>query len=215
MQRALKKIVRGLDNCDLYLSFDQNLASGDSPAASPRASVTTVSSVAASEGKSWVTVSLAVQASEVANKRVLVIDAGRKGRRSTTSLLASSLPKQIPDDLGVLKSHFERLQYLPASGLGALPGDPTFGDRLNLVLETVRPLYDLILIDGVSLSQGPAAYNLLRCADRTLLVIEHRRLSVPQVQNYVTRLQKLDLPVMGAVLNKRQYPVPGFIYNRL
>jgi protein-tyrosine kinase len=214
MRRALKKIVRGLGNCDLYLSFEQALAAAE-PVAAPHASVTTVSSIAPAEGKTWVTVSLAVQASEVASKRVLVIDARPKGRHSSTSLLASSLPMQEPDDVGVLKSHFERLQYLPVSGLGALPGDPTFSDRLNAVLASVRPSYDLILIDGVSLSHGPIAYNLLRNADRTLLVIEHRRLSVPQVRSYVTRLQKLELPVMGAVLNKRHYPVPGFIYNRL
>jgi Mrp family chromosome partitioning ATPase len=214
MQRALKKIVRGLDDCDLYLSFEQILAAAGSTAA-PRASVTTVSSIAPAEGKTWVTVSLAVQASEVANKRVLVIDAAPKSRRSSTSLLASSLPAQEPDDVGVFKSHFERLHYLPVSRLGALPGDSTFSDRLAAVLAAVRPLYDLILIDGVSLSHGATAYNLLRYADRTLLVIEHRRLSVPQVRSYVTRLQKLDLPVMGAVINKRHYPVPGFIYNRL
>jgi Mrp family chromosome partitioning ATPase len=216
MHRSLRKLVRRLDNCDLYLALIQE-ADGHTNGAPPGPRpVTAVTSTAPREGKTWVTLSLALQASEVAGKRVLVIDADVEGRRSATRLLSSSLPigEASVDDHGIVTTSFARLSYA-AMPLTTAEGPQDQIDRIRCLASAVRSEYDLLLIDGVSLSLGPVAYDLLRAADRSLFVVEHRRLAMAQIASHIERLQQLDHRVIGAVLNKRRYPVPAFLYRHL
>jgi Mrp family chromosome partitioning ATPase len=209
-------MVRRLDNCDLYLSLIQAADGHGNGASQDPRPVTAVTSTAPREGKTWVTLSLALQASEVVGKRVLVIDVDVEGRRSATRLLSSSLRLGVAstDDRGIVTTPFSGLAYAPMP-LSTAGGVPDQIDRIRCLACAVRHEYDLLLIDGVSLSLGPVAYDLLRAADRSLFVVEHRRLTMAQIASHIKRLQQLEHRVIGAVLNKRRYPVPAFVYRHL
>ncbi len=223
MHSTLKRIVRKLDDCDLYLSFTQAL--GRSSSGSRRSEegcpVTILTSSGAREGKTFVALSLALQAAGSGGRRTLLVDSGRPGRHSSTRVLTPPEPSgpagpegdggPAPDP--VRSTGFERLDLLPSRLRDGRRAGTGYREDLARTIQQLRSRYELVIVDGMSLAEGPGAYDLLRCADGALFVIEHRRFSVAQIRSYLSRLERLDIRIIGAVLNKRKYPIPSIVYN--
>jgi non-specific protein-tyrosine kinase len=83
------------------------------------------------------------------------------------------------------------------------------------VLAGLRDRYDCILLDCGSLQ---ASVNLLRvasAADGVVLVVEAGRTAKEQVERAARVIQEARGILIGLVLNKRHYPVPGWLYRML
>lgn len=82
-------------------------------------------------------------------------------------------------------------------------------------LQTLRFAFDYILLDCPALSVSDEAAMLASKIDGVIIVAEADRTRREQIQNTKQAIEAAEGNLLGLVLNKRQYTVPGWIYNRL
>jgi Mrp family chromosome partitioning ATPase len=216
MNPRLQRIARRVVDDDLLLAFTEARRRQGSEAAELPRNVTAVTSSATREGKTYVAIRLAIQNAQLHGQRTLLVDAAPDRRGSISRLVASpgKTPSQTSDPICFATglANLDLLTWGPQISRRAANGSSR-GDSLSQFLAGVVADYDLVLIDAGSMADGPAVLGILRCANRVLFVVEHRRLSAAQIRTYIGRID--TPPILGVVLNKRRYPIPGFLYRRL
>lgn len=75
--------------------------------------------------------------------------------------------------------------------------------------------YDYILLDCPPLEHNNFATMLACKADYTVLIVEAHRVRSQILNEMVSQLEQLGANILGVILNKRQHPIPRFIYNML
>ncbi|MGE0143870.1 MAG: tyrosine-protein kinase family protein [Planctomycetota bacterium] len=216
MNPRLQRIARRVEDDKLLLAFTEARRRLGGEVADLRGNVTAITSSASREGKTYVAIRLAIQNARLHGRRTLLVDAAPDRRGSMSRLIANS--KGASDRSGESVCSGTGLANLDLLSWGPRlsrrsPDGSLHTDPLSEVLAGVSANYDLVLIDSVSMADGPAVLGILRCASRVVFVVEHRRLSAPQIRAYLDRID--TPPVLGVVLNKRRYPIPGFLYRRL
>ena len=101
---------------------------------------------------------------------------------------------------------------------GLLSSDvPKFlnSDRLKARFEELRAEFDYLLVDAPSISQYADATTLGRLTDGLVLVLEANSTRKEIALNVMDKLRAAQIPVLGAVLNKRTFPIPELLYRRL
>jgi Mrp family chromosome partitioning ATPase len=76
-------------------------------------------------------------------------------------------------------------------------------------------LYDWIVLDCPPVTVYPDAVNLSAASGTGVLVIQAEKTRLEVVEEANSILQDSGLDLLGAVLNRRKYHVPEFIYRRL
>jgi hypothetical protein len=162
-------------------------------------------------GVSYVVRSLAMDLARTTEKRILVVNLSRLQRFGA----AQSLQQQhgefrnlwlLEDDteanaataLALRESHWRRNEELRRASLEAL-----------------QMSFDYVLIDCPSLKTSTAAAQLAPLVDGVALVIEAGRTRRDEIQSAQRTLALTPGRFFGFVLNKRQYPVPEWLYRRL
>jgi len=72
-----------------------------------------------------------------------------------------------------------------------------------------------VLIDAPPLSEYSDAVGLGQLADGLLLVLEANSTRRETALRITEDLSAAHVRVLGAVLNKRTFPIPGPLYNRM
>ena len=72
-----------------------------------------------------------------------------------------------------------------------------------------------VLFDLPPLSEGVAAERMAGWMDHVILVVESERVRWQTVSHAQTRLAEAHVGLLGAVLNKRRYHIPAWLYRRL
>jgi Mrp family chromosome partitioning ATPase len=83
------------------------------------------------------------------------------------------------------------------------------------MLANIREQYDAALIDCGSLESSMDLLYVAPAADGVVLVIEAGRQSKQQVDRATDLISNAGGRFLGFVLNKRRYPVPGWLYRIL
>lgn len=83
------------------------------------------------------------------------------------------------------------------------------------LLERLKARFDLIVFDPPSVDAAPDAFALAGRCDGVVLVVEAERTRWQVADAVCERLVEQGAKVLGAVLNKRRFRIPGFIYRRL
>jgi uncharacterized protein involved in exopolysaccharide biosynthesis/Mrp family chromosome partitioning ATPase len=83
------------------------------------------------------------------------------------------------------------------------------------VLGRARGAYDVVALDCPPLTRSGAALVLAPFVDVTLLVIEAEKTRATVARGVIDRIEAAGGAIDGAILNKRQFPVPAAIYDRL
>lgn len=184
-------------------------------------------STTASEGKSSLTLELAMSMAEL-GKRVLLVDADL--RRST---LKSKVANREAVRLGL--SHYlsglanldeslcvtdEPVMYMLLAGPAPPnPAELLAGRRLDALLDWGRKQFDYILVDTAPLGTVSDAALLARKCDGAVVVIEAAKIPYRAVQGVVQQLRDANCPVLGAVLSKvenassRNYKYTKYAYQ--
>ncbi len=89
-----------------------------------------------------------------------------------------------------------------------MPGERPWVDALA----GLRASYDLILIDAGAIST-PLALRWARLGDLRVLVVDASRTNEEELERLRSELHSIGQEVDAAVLNKRRYYVPGFLYR--
>jgi len=88
-------------------------------------------------------------------------------------------------------------------------------DRLKTRLAEMRKEFDFVLIDTPALSQYADAVSLGRLSDGMVFVLEANSTRRESAIKVMENLRASNVQILGAVLNKRDYPSPESVYHRL
>lgn len=86
---------------------------------------------------------------------------------------------------------------------------------LDATFEALREQFDLIVVNACSLKHGALGKALTQMVDGVLLVVEAERTRAPTALDARHAIESVGGKILGVVLNKRRFHVPGFIYRRL
>ena len=180
------------------------------------------SSAVSGEGTSTVARSTAVALAQHRNERVLLIDANLRSPSQHqefgidvtdglgdillgTTTVASAVQEEVMPGLSLLTSGCA--MESPAQLLTV--------SSLHSVILAVVSLYDWVIIDGPPATAYPDVATIAAAVSGAILVIEAESTRQEVVEEARRVLETSGVDVLGAVLNRRRYHIPGFIYRRL
>jgi capsular exopolysaccharide synthesis family protein len=122
---------------------------------------------------------------------------GRPGR-------ARELVTRVSENLGIISSGS------PASGLTL-----TKVAAVRAALEELRSIFDYVLLDLPAVNTGIDAIQLAQLSDGTILVVEAHSTNRNAAQAAELALRNAGVRLLGAVLNRRTFPIPNYLYKRM
>ena len=176
-----------------------------------------VTSCMQNEGKSSVTLNLAISMAE-AGKKVLLVDADLRksvmvGRMKITDSiqgLTHYLSKQAALTDVICSTNYKGLHMIFAGPLAPNPTELMTGKLFNDMLSACRNVYDYVLIDAPPLGQVIDAAVIAESCDGSMLVIESGAISYRFAQDVKKQLEKASCPILGVVLNKVDTSQAGY-----
>lgn len=88
-------------------------------------------------------------------------------------------------------------------------------DKLCTRMKELAAAFDYVLISAAPLQSAPYSIVLGQASDGVLLVVEANSTKRESVRIAARAIVSAGIPLLGAVLNNRTYPVPEMIYRRL
>ncbi len=88
-------------------------------------------------------------------------------------------------------------------------------EQLHLRLAELRKEFDYVLIDVPPVNQYSDAMALGQITDGLVLIVEANSTRKESALKAMETLRGAQVEVLGAVLNKRTYPIPESVYRRL
>lgn len=88
-------------------------------------------------------------------------------------------------------------------------------DRLKGRLQELRKEFDYVLIDSPALNLYPDAVGLGGIAEGLVIVLQAESTRRESALKGLQTLREAHIKVLGAVLNRRTFPIPNFLYRRL
>jgi Mrp family chromosome partitioning ATPase len=87
--------------------------------------------------------------------------------------------------------------------------------RFREVARRLTAAFDFVVVDCPPILEAVETGLLGGMTDGLVMVVESRRLKHQVVNHAITELRGSGVNVLGSVLNKRTFELPGFIYKRL
>jgi Mrp family chromosome partitioning ATPase len=88
-------------------------------------------------------------------------------------------------------------------------------ERMRARCAELRREFDFVIIDAPPVSRYADAIPLAKLSDGVVLVIAAESTRREAARTAVVNLRSERIQVLGAVLNKRTFPIPSMIYDRL
>ena len=111
--------------------------------------------------------------------------------------------------------HGENL-WLVSCGSGVdQSGGLLHSDLMKKRIAELRQEFDYVLIDAPALSTYSEGVALGQFADGLVLVLEANSTRRDATARIAERLHSMQINILGAVLNKRTFPIPDMLYKRL
>lgn len=174
------------------------------------------------EGVSTVAANVAAALARPGDGHVLLIDADL-GHPSMHRIFRTKLAPGLADLLkdgeaardAICPSPVQNLDILSA---GAPNGDPSeifSSGGLSRLLDSAKKNYRFIVIDLPAVNKASWAVRLASLCDGVVLVVEAERSRREVVQRVKEQLVESKANVLGVVINKRRFRIPGWLYHRL
>lgn len=164
------------------------------------------------EGKSNVTLNLAVSLAE-AGSRVLLIDADLRKSVLLARVRAEGKVRGLSHLLSgqsslaetITKTNVPGLQILFAGPVPPNPAELLGGKMFEELVRTAREIYDYVIIDTPPLGRVIDCAVITKICDGVVMVIEAEAISYRYEQEVKEQLEKTGCPILGAVLNKVKF----------
>ena len=173
------------------------------------------------EGVTTIIANLGKNLATTKRHKVLVIDANLRNPSLHIALKA-------PNDIGLSdilegKLNFEKAIKDLGAGLTLLCAGKTDLNPITLLeshkmeelMKYVRDRYDAILVDCADLRDYRDAQVLAKDVDGVIVTVNEGKTRRQVVQAEIVPLVKLKTPLLGAILNRRTFPIPENIYKRV
>jgi Mrp family chromosome partitioning ATPase len=122
---------------------------------------------------------------------------------------------------GPIRTYTQRVSqnlWLLCSGEPASEADGGLNPNLETIksrMLELRENFDYVLIGATDIESSPEAMLLAQASDGVVLVLEANITPRYQAEKTKQSLRAANVPLLGAVLNKRDFPVPDAIYRKL
>jgi len=171
------------------------------------------------EGTSTIASNIGIILSKIHNKKIIILD---------TNLEAPKIHKHfhLKNELGlsdVIKGNIEIQEGIKkcSENLYIMPrGNGTdnqisllFSPNLKSIMLYLKENFDLILIDCANLRVTQNAEILSSLADGVILVVSEGRAQYPMIKEQLIPLISRNVNILGAIFNKRSFPIPNFFYK--
>lgn len=171
--------------------------------------VIAVTSCMPNEGKSSVTMNLALSLAE-AGEKVLLIDAdmrksvltGRYKIKNAKMGLSHYLSGQCTLEEVNCITNVENFFMIVSGTVPPNPSELLGHKRFKKMIEDLRTVYDYILIDSPPMGSVADAVIAGKVADGVLLVVESEAVSYKYAQKIKKQLEMAECKILGVVLNK-------------
>ena len=107
------------------------------------------------------------------------------------------------------------LWLLSGSALPPGPSGMMSQERLKAPFEALGAEFTHVIVDAPPVNESDDALTLGRIADGVVLVLAAHSTHREAARRAISTLAEANVRVLGAVLNKRTYPIPKAIYSRL
>ena len=166
------------------------------------------------EGVSSMVRDLAVIAASGGARRVLLLDIEPPPSRGAAAMLAAHGHRLGPmtAERRTMRVDDSSLYVSAPLGAGGIKVDEA---KWAKIIGAARASFDLVLIDSPALHRSSAGIEVAEFADLALVVIEAEETRVAVARRLVERLESAGGRVIGAILNKRAFYIPRFIYASL
>ena len=185
---------------------------------SGKCSVVAFTSSEPGEGVSFVAGSFGVELAKKTGKRTLIADLNTLQHVDIfhySRVLKFCYQTKVKN-LFVLptEDQLETQEEEKSSHLQTKTPDSDFERGLNN-LQTLRYVFDFVLLDCPSLKSSGDAALFAETANAVIVVVEAERTRKEQVLNTIQTIERTKGNILGCVMNKRQYHVPDWIYKRI
>ena len=181
-----------------------------------RGSVIAVASSASGEGSSFISFSLATVMGLVYDQNVAWIDGNFRspqkklmGHQGVTFADVLRDPGRVDE----LSSGSSRVTLVPGGAdlqvARALFTDSNYTD----LLLALSSRFDFTIIDLPPILETQDTALMAKRTDGVLLVVAHRQLKYEPIRSGVLSLQEVGVNLLGAVMNRRQFDLPGFLHK--
>jgi Mrp family chromosome partitioning ATPase len=205
--RVLRPQYLSVDEAKLLLRLLSSVAPGPSRV---------IQLIAAGDGAgvSKLALDIAIIASAQYGRRVLLMDIEPPKDQSASAALADrgAVLSALPGRSRIMQVDGSSLYVTVPFGKQQLRG-PALDWRA--VLATARRDFDLVVIDSPALERSSSGVVISGLVDMTLAVVEAEQTRAAAVRNLIDRIDGAGGQVIGAILNKRRFYIPRFIYSRL
>ena len=137
-----------------------------------------ISSSLAGEGKTLTTMNLGLCYAELAQQRVLAIDADLRNCGLTSMLdhpsgpgLAEVLSGDLHPDEAIVRTNQKNLNVLPAGSVSSLPSQLFIGARWRELLAQNNELFDVVLVDSPPILPSTDFESISAACDGVLMVV--------------------------------------------
>jgi len=173
-------------------------------------------------GTSAVAANLAAALSRTGGGRVLLMDANI-ANPSIHRVFGLDPAKGLVDilsdwkrcDEAVVPSPVHNLDILPTGSIGRSEADLLAPAALRNILNHLKLHYRYVVVDLPAVAGSSWAMSAAAMCDGVGLVVEAERSRWQAVQATKEQLQMSRANVIGVVLNKRRFPVPGWLYKAI
>ncbi len=179
-----------------------------------------VSSAGPGEGKSTTITNLAVTFAQ-SEKRVVLIDADlrKPTAHHTFSIsnrygLSSVISQQCSLEEAIQMSDIPNLDVITSGAIPPNPAEMMNSKRMTLIIEKLRQMYDIILIDTPPLLAVTDAQIVATKSDGVILVVDQGKVKREIASKAVKNLESVNAKILGVVLNnvKRKANEEAYYY---
>jgi Mrp family chromosome partitioning ATPase len=191
------------------------------PQEGPRRSVLSAA-INSGSGCTWICSQIAAVLAASVSEPVCIVDANfrtpsRRGLLGATDHcgLADALRTRRPLREFVKQLQPQNLWLLPCGSGPEASVSLLTSDKMGGLVEELRKEFGYVLMDLPPLSTYADGISLGHLADGVVLVLEANVTRREVALQVADRLRGLKIKVLGAVLNKRTFPIPESVYHRI
>lgn len=168
-----------------------------------------MTSTVSGEGKTELSMRLAHSLSEV-NKKVLLLDldlrksvmASRYEMKQVQYGMSHFLSGQCQLSEVICSTNVPKMHVALAGPAVLNPTELLYSERLSKMLESLREIYDYIIIDSAPVGLVIDAAIIAKECDGAILVVESGKIKYRHVQEAKAKIENSQCKILGAVLNK-------------
>lgn len=179
-----------------------------------------ICSASLGEGCTTITMGLGSFVAKQTGKNVLLIDAQWDGNLLGQLLEDGELVPLIEEPQDRYTVTFDEyatsvpnLNYLKFRNPDSLETFVLNSEEIALFMQQIKLRYDFIFLDSPPVLASNVSPFLARQSDSVIFVIAASTLPYPMLREAISRMEQSRDRILGVVLNKREYPVPDYMYR--